>query len=158
MSELVLTHAYFIGEDPAESKVMKPYPPLGLLSLSAYLKREGFSVEVFDSTFATPVLQQPARHGAALVMHSSTKFLAGHGDAQARERRVELVAAARDVAATRGGGECGPVVNLRAGLVDDAAVHSDLPREDGGARLGAGAKEAALREQHVQPLAHRRPS
>ena len=31
---------------------MKPYPPLGLLYLSAYLKRAGFSVEVFDSTFA----------------------------------------------------------------------------------------------------------
>lgn len=33
-----------------------------------------------DSTFASPVLQQPARHGAALVMHSATKFLGGHGD------------------------------------------------------------------------------
>ena len=31
---------------------MKPYPPLGLLYLSAYLKRRGFGVEVFDSTFA----------------------------------------------------------------------------------------------------------
>ena len=30
---------------------MKPYPPLGILYLSAYLKRSGFSVEVFDSTF-----------------------------------------------------------------------------------------------------------
>jgi methionine-gamma-lyase len=26
------------------------------------------------------VLQQPLRHGAALVLHSATKFLAGHGD------------------------------------------------------------------------------
>ena len=33
-----------------------------------------------DSTFATPVLQRPAQHGAALVMHSATKFLGGHGD------------------------------------------------------------------------------
>jgi methionine-gamma-lyase len=33
-----------------------------------------------DSTFATPVLQQPARLGAALVMHSGTKYLGGHGD------------------------------------------------------------------------------
>jgi radical SAM superfamily enzyme YgiQ (UPF0313 family) len=30
---------------------MKPYPPLGILYLSAFLKREGFAVEVFDSTF-----------------------------------------------------------------------------------------------------------
>jgi len=33
-----------------------------------------------DSTFATPVLQRPAQHGAALVLHSATKFLGGHGD------------------------------------------------------------------------------
>jgi cystathionine gamma-synthase/methionine-gamma-lyase len=34
-----------------------------------------------DNTFASPVLQQPLRHGAALVLHSATKFLGGHGDA-----------------------------------------------------------------------------
>jgi methionine-gamma-lyase len=33
-----------------------------------------------DSTFATPVLQRPLAHGAALVLHSATKFLGGHGD------------------------------------------------------------------------------
>ena len=33
-----------------------------------------------DNTFATPVLQQPARHGATLVLHSATKYLGGHGD------------------------------------------------------------------------------
>jgi methionine-gamma-lyase len=33
-----------------------------------------------DNTFATPILQNPARHGAALVLHSATKFLGGHGD------------------------------------------------------------------------------
>ena len=33
-----------------------------------------------DSTFATPVLQRPLRHGATLVLHSATKFLGGHGD------------------------------------------------------------------------------
>ena len=33
-----------------------------------------------DNTFATPILQQPARHGAALTLQSATKFLAGHGD------------------------------------------------------------------------------
>jgi cystathionine gamma-synthase len=35
---------------------------------------------VVDSTFATPILQQPLALGADLVMHSSTKFLAGHSD------------------------------------------------------------------------------
>ncbi len=32
---------------------MKPYPPLGLLYLSAYLKARGHAVEVYDSTFGT---------------------------------------------------------------------------------------------------------
>jgi anaerobic magnesium-protoporphyrin IX monomethyl ester cyclase len=53
MSDLLLTHGYFLGEDPKEQQIMKPYPPLGLLYLSAYLKRAGFGVEVFDSTFGT---------------------------------------------------------------------------------------------------------
>jgi len=51
MSDLLLTHGYFLADDEKERQIMKPYPPLGLLYLSAYLKRAGFSVEVFDSTF-----------------------------------------------------------------------------------------------------------
>lgn len=44
--------------------------------------RVGHRVPVaVDSTFATPVLQRPARLGADLVVHSATKFLGGHGDA-----------------------------------------------------------------------------
>ncbi|HEY5622828.1 MAG TPA: radical SAM protein [Gammaproteobacteria bacterium] len=51
--KIVLTHGYFIYEDPAEAAVMKPYPPLGLLYISAYLKRLRFDVEVLDTTFLT---------------------------------------------------------------------------------------------------------
>jgi methionine-gamma-lyase len=32
-----------------------------------------------DSTFASPYLQQPLKHGADFVIHSSTKYLNGHG-------------------------------------------------------------------------------
>lgn len=49
--KVLLVHAYNIAADPGEAKVMKPYPPLGLLYLSAYLKREGHEVRVFDGTF-----------------------------------------------------------------------------------------------------------
>ena len=35
---------------------------------------------VVDNTFATPVLQQPLDLGADLVVHSATKYLAGHSD------------------------------------------------------------------------------
>ena len=36
---------------------------------------------VVDSTFATPVLQQPLALGADLVLHAATKGMAGHNDA-----------------------------------------------------------------------------
>lgn len=38
-------------------------------------------VTVVDSTFATPLGQQPLAHGADLVLHSATKGIAGHNDA-----------------------------------------------------------------------------
>ena len=36
---------------------------------------------VVDNTFATPLLQQPLRTGADIVLHAVTKFIAGHSDA-----------------------------------------------------------------------------
>jgi len=53
MGDVLLTHGYFLAEDEKERQIMKPYPPLGLLYLSAFLKTKGFSVEIFDSTFGT---------------------------------------------------------------------------------------------------------
>jgi len=35
---------------------------------------------VVDSTFATPLRQQPLTDGATIVMHSATKFIGGHSD------------------------------------------------------------------------------
>ncbi|MFE6648814.1 trans-sulfuration enzyme family protein [Nocardioides sp. NPDC057772] len=35
---------------------------------------------VVDNTFATPLLQQPLALGADIVIHSATKFIAGHSD------------------------------------------------------------------------------
>lgn len=37
-------------------------------------------LSVIDNTFLTPVLQQPAKFGADIVIHSATKYLNGHGD------------------------------------------------------------------------------
>ncbi len=52
MPDLLLTHGYFLSEDEKEREIMKPYPTLGLLYLSSYLRRKGFDVEMFDTTFA----------------------------------------------------------------------------------------------------------
>lgn len=35
---------------------------------------------VVDNTFATPLLQQPLADGADIVLHSATKYIAGHSD------------------------------------------------------------------------------
>jgi anaerobic magnesium-protoporphyrin IX monomethyl ester cyclase len=51
MGRILLTHGYFLSEDEKEQQIMKPYAPLGLLYLSAYLKSRGHAVEVYDSTF-----------------------------------------------------------------------------------------------------------
>lgn len=51
--DILLTHGYFLYEDPKELQIMKPYPPLGILYICAHLRRKGMDVEVFDSTFST---------------------------------------------------------------------------------------------------------
>ena len=51
--KLLLTHAYFLFEDPKEQQIMKPYAPLGLLYLSSYLRKQGFDVDIYDSTFGS---------------------------------------------------------------------------------------------------------
>jgi anaerobic magnesium-protoporphyrin IX monomethyl ester cyclase len=53
MSGLLLTHGYFLFEDPRELQIMKPYAPLGLLYLCSHLRQQGFDVDVFDTTFST---------------------------------------------------------------------------------------------------------
>jgi len=50
---LLLTHGFFLGEDPKEQQILRPYPPLGILYISAYLRSRGFDVDVYDSTWGT---------------------------------------------------------------------------------------------------------
>jgi len=49
--KILLTHGYYLNSDPNELRIMKPYIPLGILYISAYLKQNGFDVTVYDSTF-----------------------------------------------------------------------------------------------------------
>ena len=57
-------------------------PSLRVVDVAALaeLCAEAGATLVVDGTFATPVLQQPLALGADLVVHSTTKYLAGHGD------------------------------------------------------------------------------
>lgn len=57
-------------------------PMMALADLAAIgdiTKAHGF-LYVVDNTFASPFFQLPLRHGADIVLHSSTKYLNGHSD------------------------------------------------------------------------------
>ncbi len=51
-----------------------------LRALCAGARKAGVT-SVVDNTFATPMLQRPLELGADVVVHSATKYLAGHSDA-----------------------------------------------------------------------------
>lgn len=51
--DILLTHGYFLYEDPKELQIMKPYPPLGILYICSHLCQKGIEAEVFDSTFSS---------------------------------------------------------------------------------------------------------
>ena len=57
-------------------------PMLEVAELDVLLKaaRESGVLSVCDNTFATPLLQRPLERGADIVVHSATKYLAGHSD------------------------------------------------------------------------------
>ncbi len=50
------------------------------LRACAAAARDAGALSVVDNTFATPLVQQPLALGADVVVHSVTKFLAGHSD------------------------------------------------------------------------------
>ncbi|UTW67881.1 B12-binding domain-containing radical SAM protein [bacterium SCSIO 12643] len=67
--DVLLTHGYFIHTDEVEQSIMRPYPPLGLLYISAYLKKHDFEVSVFDTTFSSYEEQQEyiLRHKPSVI-------------------------------------------------------------------------------------------
>ncbi len=52
---------------------------LDIEKVAAIAKERGI-ISVIDSTFATPYNQRPLEYGIDLVIHSATKYLAGHND------------------------------------------------------------------------------
>ena len=90
MPDLLLTHGYFLREDPKESAIRKPYTPLGLLYICSYLRSKGFDVEVFDSTFSTK---------KDLIRHLQTEpptVLGVYANLMTRSNVVEILRVARE--------------------------------------------------------------
>lgn len=75
-------------------------PALEVCDVAALAARahEVLPLVVVDNTFATPILARPLALGADVVVHSATKYLAGHSDALLgavvtdEDRAAELVA------------------------------------------------------------------
>lgn len=51
---------------------------IDIASIAAVGRRHGIPL-VVDNTVTTPFLSRPIEHGAAVVIHSATKFIGGHG-------------------------------------------------------------------------------
>jgi methionine-gamma-lyase len=82
-------------------------PTLRLVDLrkAVAFAKEWDLISLIDNTFASPVLQKPLEIGFDLVMHSATKYLAGHSDviAGAIVGRSSLIKAAREMVIYLGG-------------------------------------------------------
>lgn len=63
----------------AETPINPSLVVLDLAFLCGLCQEHGM-LSVIDNTFMTPLLQQPAKFGADIVIHSATKYLNGHGD------------------------------------------------------------------------------
>ena len=63
----------------AETPINPNLVVLDLEFLGNFCKKHQI-LSVIDNTFLTPLLQQPARFGIDIVIHSATKYLNGHGD------------------------------------------------------------------------------
>ncbi len=50
-SDILLSNTYFLNRDLTELHNMKPYAPLGILYLAAYVRERGYRVQVYDNTF-----------------------------------------------------------------------------------------------------------
>ena len=50
-TDILLVNPVFLSQNEAERELMSPYFPLGLLYLGAFLRQQGFQVEIFDGTF-----------------------------------------------------------------------------------------------------------
>jgi anaerobic magnesium-protoporphyrin IX monomethyl ester cyclase len=90
VSDLLLTHGYFLYEDPKERQIMKPYVPLGILYICSHLRSKGFDVEVFDTTFSTP--QDLIRH----LQTEEPSVLGVYANLMTRKKVIEFVRIAHE--------------------------------------------------------------
>ena len=88
--DILLTHGYFLYEDPKELQIMKPYPPLGILYICSHLRKKGLNAEVFDSTFSS-------RQQLLDVLKAGPPAILGvYANLMTRSNVVDILAAAKE--------------------------------------------------------------
>jgi anaerobic magnesium-protoporphyrin IX monomethyl ester cyclase len=88
--DILLTHGYFLYDDPHELAVMKPYPPLGLLYVNAHLKAHGIDSQIFDTTFSEFDALE------AYLRREKPPIVGLYSNLMTRTRVLRVIAAARD--------------------------------------------------------------
>lgn len=156
--DLLLTHGYFLFEDPKELQIMKPYVPLGILYIASHLRSKGVAVEVFDSTFSS-------RAELFKLLASTPPAVLGiYSNLMTRPNVIEILHAAKDAGwkTVAGGPEPGAYVEeyLAAGadvvVIGEGEVTLEelLPALNAGA-IGSASSLAAL--TRVDGIAFRAP-
>jgi len=88
--DILLTHGYFLYEDPKELQIMKPYPPLGILYICSHLRHKGVRAEVFDSTFSL-------RKELFDLLHQGPPSILGiYANLMTRSKVVEILRVAKE--------------------------------------------------------------
>jgi len=88
--DLLLTHGYFLHEDPKELQIMKPYAPLGILYLSSHLRAHGFDVEIYDSTFGS------RQELFGILEQGPPSTIGVYGNLMTRRNVLDIIAKARE--------------------------------------------------------------
>jgi anaerobic magnesium-protoporphyrin IX monomethyl ester cyclase len=89
MRDLLLTHGYFLYEDPKEIQIQKPYVPLGILYICSHLRSKGLDVDVFDTTFSS--MEELTR----TLQDEPPSVLGVYANLMTRKRVVEILRVAR---------------------------------------------------------------
>lgn len=101
MTDVLLTHGFFLKNDPKQIEKMKPYPPLATLYAASYLRSRGYTVALFDAMFATDendlreVLKE-LRPRFVAIYEDKFNFLNKMCLSHAREAACRMAEAARD--------------------------------------------------------------
>src|SRR5439155_10710675 len=99
MADILLTHCNHLYFDRKQVRKMQPYPPLQTLIAAALLRRHGFEVAFFDSTFDRdfgPVFER-LRPSLVAVCEDNFNFLTKMCLQPNRELAFEMAGACREL-------------------------------------------------------------